>query len=199
MRPTLPSPASLIRPRRSTWAIGLILLLTVGAALPARPAAAAPRQVVVAAPGPCHHEATARPGPGRARRALLRRNRPHPGRRLRDYWEATRGTTLLGLPLTDEFAEQYTDGSTQTSSTSSAACWNTTRRRARPPNHRCGRRSAPPGRAALRPGRGGGQTFPTASPSAASSALLARYERSRRLRQPALAAGGRSRAHRAVF
>ena len=65
MRPALPPPASIVRPRRSTWAIGLILLLTVGAALPARPAAAAPRQVVVAA-GPPAHGATARPGAGRA-------------------------------------------------------------------------------------------------------------------------------------
>jgi murein DD-endopeptidase MepM/ murein hydrolase activator NlpD len=32
----------------------------------------------------------------------------------REYWEAHRGADVLGLPLSEEFAERYTDGSTQT-------------------------------------------------------------------------------------
>ncbi len=107
--PIPPIRRSSLRP----WLYGLAVLLALLAVVPPAPTAAAPRRIVVGAglsptdPLP----APTRAGPDVRYFAETGHNLAHG---FREYWEGNRGATLLGLPLTEEFAEQYTDGTTQT-------------------------------------------------------------------------------------
>ena len=114
MRPN-PMPQPFPPPKRGFQArrvllLGIILLL--GMLAPA-PAFSAPR----AAPAPAGVSPTdPLPAPNPAAPGV--RYFADTGHTLRggfrDYWESRNGGVLLGLPLTEEFSEQYTDGSSQT-------------------------------------------------------------------------------------
>jgi murein DD-endopeptidase MepM/ murein hydrolase activator NlpD len=110
VRPSLILPPSWLR---LAGRFILVAFLGLIAVLPAAPGATAPaRNIVPAGPSPTDP----RPAPSQAGPdARYFAETGHTlARGFRDYWETERGATLLGLPLTDEFVEHYTDGSSQT-------------------------------------------------------------------------------------
>ena len=98
-----------LRSTRLLWLSG-VLLLAMGTGGP--PAA------LQAAPAPATGISPADPVPAPNQPAPALRYFADSGHILqggfRDFWESRQGDILLGLPLTEEFAEQYTDGALET-------------------------------------------------------------------------------------